>query len=119
MPPRDPSNNCIKRAVIQAHLIDPSESDLHKAIRANDYNTLRHLIDNHADINVQESYARTPLTLAIELNAFNLAALLLKSGAEYSLLPRTPLQHADVDVASNPALAPAFRLALLKIQIST
>jgi ankyrin repeat protein len=106
--------NRFRDALAQAQV---GGSELHKAVRANDYDTVVQLITGGADINQLDSLQRSPLTLALNLQRYSIAELLLRKGAQVTYLPRTSYQKADIEFASDQRLAAVFQTLLLRNQL--
>ena len=69
------------------------------AIREGDYHTIENLIENGANINMQDSYRHTPLHLAVQEEREDIVSLLLTHGANVNRQTQfgdTPL-HTAVD----------------------
>ena len=94
----------------------PSDTlPLHQAVNANNVALLRQLLsDESTELNKKDDSGRTALTLALWLEHFRIAGMLLDVGAELS--SKSPAQGglADIDFAHRPELAPYFRTRLLQ-----
>jgi len=75
--------------VDQKDKLNPSWNALHICIAADDLTVIPALIEQGADINLQDSFGRTPLHLAVGLNRPDACSLLLNAGAATHLRDNT------------------------------
>lgn len=90
---------------------------LHDAVRANAFEDVNGIIAKGEDLNAEDTLSRTALTLSLQLGRKRISDLLLRNSAHLSYVPRNSFQRADVEYASDPDLASAFRTRLLRDQL--
>ncbi|MBN1180971.1 MAG: ankyrin repeat domain-containing protein [Bacteroidales bacterium] len=76
-----------------------NETQLIKAIRARDINTVKSLIDKGADVNEASNYFTTPLDAAIETNQLEIVKILIEHGASDRTGLSTAVRDGNIKMA--------------------